>query len=262
MELELELVIDTREHWIFQDKYKEQLEKLNIKYTCKQLDVGDFVFRFKENTDTDNMGVEKTSKDIIIIERKTVDDYVSSIKSKRLHNQRIRLKKTLEENPSCTLIYLLEGDVERETFVRNSIIHCIIRDKIYYMNSSSMDKTFDVLVEIWKTVCKNPEFYSGKVTEINNDSHFDYLKNVKLEKKDNITTENCFILQLSQIPGISITMAKKIQEKYKNIHDLFAAYKLLENENNAKKQENMLTCIQSLGKKTSKKVYDYMWNSS
>ena len=86
-----------------------------------------------------------------------------------------------------------------------------------------------------------------------------------MKKKDNLTPTNCSILQLAQIPGISVSVANLIMSQYKSISNLVLNY----NGKEEKDKELMLANIEigtSTGKKRkmggilSKRVYQYLTN--
>ena len=76
-------IIDTREN---DDLYEKLLKNgiLKEKIEKKYLEIGDIL-----------LIDEKTGDTICIFERKTISDYISSVKSKRLANQILRMKTLL-----------------------------------------------------------------------------------------------------------------------------------------------------------------------
>jgi crossover junction endonuclease MUS81 len=97
------------------------------------------------------------------------------------------------------------------------------------------------------------------------DNNLEYLSTIKMKKKDNLTPTNCSILQLAQIPGISVSVANLIISQYKSISNLVLSY----NGKEEKDKELMLANIEigtSTGKKRkmgailSKRVYQYLTN--
>lgn len=76
-----------------------ELTNLQIPYEVKHLKVGDYTWICRERT---------TNKELVlpyIVERKRVDDFGSSIKDGRYHEQKFRLKQCGLQN----LIYLVES---------------------------------------------------------------------------------------------------------------------------------------------------------
>jgi len=66
----------------------------------------------------------------------------------------------------------------------------------------------------------------------------------------NIDKDNCYLLQLSQIPSISKELAKKIKDIYPSLMVLMTALK----DNG----ELILTKIDGIGKTKAKTIYDYL----
>lgn len=64
------------------------------------------------------------------------------------------------------------------------------------------------------------------------DQRLEYLKTIKLAKKDNMTPNNCYVCQLSQIPGVSIDMADVIANQYPSMLHLVQAYQRSDDQPN------------------------------
>ena len=103
-----------------------------------------------------------------------------------------------------------------------------------------------------------------RCTEINdttNITNTDYLECIKTKKKDNLTPNNCYILQLSQIPGVSTKIATMIVEKYPTINELLNSYNSIIN---VKEKELLLSPItinnRKLGKVLSTRIYKYLFH--
>ena len=95
----MNLVIDIRERSLINscEKLKriEKFKEVNI--ITKNLDLGDILIKDKDNND------------IIIIERKSVNDLIASIKDGRYAEQSFRLNGINHENHN--IIYLIEGSL-------------------------------------------------------------------------------------------------------------------------------------------------------
>jgi hypothetical protein len=99
---------------------------------------------------------------------------------------------------------------------------------------------------------------------VNCDERLEYLKTIKLAKKDNMTPENCYLCQLSQIPGVSIETANVIAGQYPSIRSLIMAYEALDN---VPSKENLLAELsitltndktRRLGNVISKRVFEFL----
>jgi ERCC4-type nuclease len=247
-----ELIIDTREH-----KLIELLRNDNIEFSIKQLDLGDIIYK-------------KDNNDYIIIERKTINDLIASIKDNRMREQKRRLMD-LKKSTNIKVLYLLEGRFEdgrglpRST-IYSSIVNTIIRDDLPLFRTLNLTETKDFIIKIYKQL----QTYSNNQQVIN----YDYLNTTDVEyatlthskKKENSNSHVCYINQLAQIPGISTTIASTIADSYPSIFFLIETYINLDCIND---KENLLSDVMILsnnkqrriGKILSKRVYDYLNNN-
>ena len=195
----MELICDCRE-----TKINQLLFEKNIEYKSTNLDIGDFRIIYN--------GKIKT-----IIERKSLNDLVSSIIDGRYKEQSLRLAN-IDNLHAHNIIYIIEGDLK--TYKPRTRINCeSIKSAMftlsYYkgfsvVNTISLNETADYIKFVFDKINKNPkaEPYSE------NNSKEEYVNVVKKIKKDNITKENIYILMLSQIPGISTKIAKSILDNF------------------------------------------------
>lgn len=260
----MDLIIDNRE-----TKIKEHFK--NQSYAkFKNLDMGDIQFHYDE-------------KILLVIERKTLQDLASSIKSGRYREQKMRLLNSNDINPN-QILYLIEGHIQKtdtidkvpySTFI-GSYINLLMRDDLKIIQTSGIDETIFFI----ETICKkinNKEINFDKLLQLNiqndndisnennisnqnNSIQTDYLSTLKGEKKKNITPENCCILQLTQIPNISIGIATEICNKYKSIFELCKLFE--ENGENALKDVTYSTTTGKqirIGDKRSKSIYKHLF---
>ena len=190
--MSIKIEIDCREL-----KLKEHFEN-NDNYIFKNLDIGDIIFYYNEEIR-------------YVIERKTICDLYSSIKDGRYKEQKARLFNNYSKNQ---IIYLLEGSINDNKKIFNidvihgSIINMLLRDNIKIIQTNSIEETIKYIKLIEKRL-DTIDFFETKPIE--------YCDTIKLKKKDNLTPERFQILQLAQIPGISINISKVIFNKYGNI---------------------------------------------
>jgi len=206
----------------------------NIQLITESLPIGDIII---------NDGTE----DKLIIERKSVNDLLSSIKDGRYEEQSYRLNGLNHHNHN--IIYLIEGDVNKvnrfkaDSGVEKLTLYSAMLSLNYYkgfsvFRSFSLDETANIICnmayKIGKDLTKKPYFQNkiqmeqtntSEVVELNSDnseeqSEKDYISVVKKVKKDNINTENIGEIMLCQIPGISSVTAIAIMEKFKTISNL------------------------------------------
>lgn len=238
----MEIHIDYREKELI-----SELTRLNIKHSVKNLDVGDVLI-----VDENNI--------YAVIERKTVKDYVSSIKDKRLPNQVIRMKQLNGEN--TFLLIIIEGSIlecaeSKNKFIQfkniySSILNRIFNDNFTVINSQNINDTVNWIINIHSKFIKNESIHNLKQVS--------YVDTVSIKKKLNIDHNNCYLLQLSQIPGVSTHIAKCISQYYQSMVILINAYNMCINDKcksvmlaNIKISEN-----KHIGLKLSEKIYQYI----
>ncbi len=233
----MKLIIDNREKSIIP-------LFTGIEYETANLDLGDFQI------------VNPEGEIVLIVERKTQADLISSIKDGRHREQKLRL---LNSNVS-NIAYLIEGKNDIKYFRPTdkssevgSILNTMFRDKLFVIRTLDMEETVLYIKTLLKKFTKNDFKFENK----------DYSSVIKLKKKANLTPENCFIAQLSQIPGVSNTISKCIVEKYPSMSELCKNYQNIETKECIKLLEN-LTFIQNsgksrkLGKVLSERIYNYL----
>jgi ERCC4-type nuclease len=241
--------IDTRESALLQQitnqvSFVPIFKSLELK--TETLPIGDIII---------NDGKE----DRLIIERKSINDLLSSIKDGRYEEQSYRL--TGLEHHNHNIIYLIEGDVNKvnrfksDNQVEKLTIYSAMFSLNYYkgfsvFRSFSLEESATIICnmayKIGKDINKKQYFQnsvtmepseSEKVsTDENEDNQEanekDYVNVIKKVKKDNITPENIGEIMLCQIPGISSVTALAVMEKFKTMQNLI---KELETNNNCLK---------------------------
>ena len=241
----MNIIIDCKEN----QKFIDVLHNYQINFTVQSLDLGDIVFTYHE-------------KNILYIERKTINDLAASLNDGRYHEQKARLK-------GKNALYLIEGSYEdldlkyNKTFnlekLKGCIINTMVRDNINVYLTKNMNESAIFIADIAKRLPK----YANLL--IKNDNHFEnitsndltYSNSLKSKKKDNMNTTVCFINQLHQIPGVSINMAQNIVDQYLSMSNLISKY------NETEDKEGMLKDIKinnrKLGPVVSKRVYEYLF---
>jgi ERCC4-type nuclease len=218
----------------------------NIKVISENLPIGDIIV-------TDN------NEDILIIERKSVSDLMSSIKDGRYEEQSYRLNGNKAHNHN--IIYLIEGDINKlnmnmfkDIKIEKLTFYSAIFSLNYYKGFSvirtlSLDETAlficNSTIKLMKGLTTNRKgFYSNNIPreiskEILNEleqqsmsnisenipenteqSKKDYIGLVKKVKKENITPENIDEIMLCQIPGVSSVTAISIIKEFKTLPNL------------------------------------------
>ena len=213
-----------------------------------------------ENLDIGDIQIRNNSEIIFVIERKTICDLSSSIKDGRHREQKVRLLNSgiNVEN----IMYLIEGDIDQvrmkclpKTTITSSIINTLIRDKIKIYRSRNINESIEFIDSVFKKILKDPSILQSKTT--------DYISTIKLKKKDNLNSSNCYLLQLGQIPGSSVKIAECVSLQYPTMLSLCQKYDSIPEEERPKLLENMKYSIQNnktrrIGKVLSERIYIYL----
>ena len=143
----MELIVDSREA-----KILEILDDLKINYQKRNLDIGDISITNHDNT-------------IILFERKTHKDLVSSLKDGRYKEQKVRILNELNNKRIKKCFYILEGsrkDIKQYEY--NSVlgvkISCELRDNISILETKDPLDTTKLILKFFDRlkVNKNKEF--------------------------------------------------------------------------------------------------------
>ena len=244
----MKIIIDEREASLY-DKCIDVLKKSDLttlSVTKQVLPLGDILFK----TNEDEL--------ICIIERKSLNDLISSIKDGRYEEQSHRLS----HNGECSLhqvIYLIEGmmSVLRTPQEKKLVYSCIASLNCFkgfsVLRSNSIQETAEMLVwmadKIDRTAGKIP--IVGEIAAVSTDKN--YCTVVKKTKKDNITPENIGEILLCQIPGISSTTAIAIMKNFTSFAHLMDEIKTNPNcldnltcESNGKTRKISKKCLESI----------------
>ena len=208
------------------------------------LNIGDIMII--DDSDKDNY------KNLLIIERKTINDLASSINDGRYTEQSFRLDKSSIHNHN--IIYLIEGDIRQYNggtrINKNTLYSSMVSLNTY--KGFSLQRSFDINETaniILQTVCKviknkfktdfhykneidesNESNESNESTESNesNESNksklikktTEYIDVIKQTKKSNINKDNVNEIMLSQLPSVSINVSKTVMSKFKTMKNL------------------------------------------
>jgi len=220
----------------------------NITIEIVTLDIGDIIL------------YDDDGKEIMIIERKTLNDLASSIKDGRYKEQGYRLSNCSLHNHN--IFYLIEGNlssynnnnkfnnnkfnnnkfnrIDKKTLLSAFVSITYFKGfSLYrtnnltetaewilsYANKIQKDKNQKCYYNIDKNNEKNNEKNNNNNNENNNENNNDiitetYVNVCSRVKKNNITLDNIGAIMLSQIPGVSTNVAEKIMQEYKTIGNL------------------------------------------
>jgi hypothetical protein len=227
----------------------------DVKVESQSLPIGDIIIFDEENQEMK-----------LVIERKSVNDLLASIKDGRYEEQSYRLNGLNHHNHN--IIYLVEGDINKmNRFKDNKSEKLTMYSAIFSLNyykGFSVIRTFSLeesaificnsLIKLSKERSNKKAFYNNnliksvnkveensnneekneykEIEECNEASDKDYVNVVKKVKKENITPDNIGEIMLCQIPGISSVTALSIMDKFKTLPNLL---KELEKDENCLK---------------------------
>ena len=134
-------------------------------------------------------------------------------------------------------------------------------------NTNTNNTTLDIQPIIVDSINTNttPEIELQNESNENNTDNNLYLQSIKKCKKENLTPKVWNQIALTNIPGISSTIAIKINEKYKSIKLLLQAYNTCSNEDERIKliSEIILTETDKqkrrIGPVIAKRIYEYLY---
>lgn len=250
----IKLFIDHRESEL--KKYFDK--KDNVFFS--NLDVGDIQFTFNDEI-------------VQVIERKNITDLATSIKDGRYREQKMRLLNNIDRNK---IIYLIEGNIRvgniaglPHTTLLGSMINAMLRDNIKVYRTNNLDESICFIELILSKLSKDGSklIYNGNNDDNVVDKNIEYVSSIKVKKKENMTESNCFLLQLSQIPGVSINIANAIHSNYHSMLYLCKKYDSFDNDSD---KINLLKDIsfnianektRKIGKVVSERVYKFLTSS-
>jgi ERCC4-type nuclease len=267
----MKIIIDERETALYEKCYSIiQGNSTSIQLSKQVLNLGDILIK----TDED--------KDVLLIERKSLSDLLSSIKDGRYEEQSYRLLHS-SGYPSHSIIYMIEGMFSQlRTLIEKKTVLSAITSLNFFkgfsvLRTCSIQETAENIV--WMAEKIDRDFGKGKtpyylhrpienIVVNNNEKDGEtgnilvqgsqntpnnYCTVVKKVKKDNVTPENIGEIILCQIPGISSINAIAIMKHFNSFLHLITELQnnpgCLENitiENNGKMRKINKSSIQNI----------------
>jgi len=238
----MKIVIDNREPQELKTILKSRFNNLEETIEERNLELGDIQFL-------------KDDKIILIFERKSLNDLISSIKDGRYNEQSFRLNEYELDNKN--IYYLIEGNImnfcnkNNETLQKmlfSSMLSLSYKKGFSLLHTNNIVETAEFIIRFYEKM-KNEKYIEKKeqTNEIkqDDDKYKDYCEVLKSSKKSKITKENINEIMLCQIPNVSINIASNLMEKYQTIENLIL--KLRENP-------DILNEIRILGKNSDRKI--------
>ena len=216
----MRIIVDYREHDLYDELYKLTTNGLGPFASTiekENLELGDVVL-MRENHEV-----------MMIFERKTLQDLISSIKDGRYEEQCYRLTHSNNLH-NHNKMYIIEGTLTcLVTYLEKKLVLSSLVSLNYFKGFSTMrtENVKDTALFIFQysekmdkdlMKARIPYYYSidKPCNEITQPSVTDYVNVVKKNKKQNINSQNIGHLMLCQIPGISSNIAKAILQNYDN----------------------------------------------
>jgi ERCC4-type nuclease len=240
------LIFDVREHDLIEQcqtiiNNDDTFSKINV--LIEQLPLGDII-------------INNGFTDVLLIERKSINDLASSITDGRYEEQSFRLNGIEQNNHN--IMYLIEGNLsdlnKRVKISKQAIYSALLTLGLYkgfsIMRTMNLIETAEFVCNSAKKIMNNTKdkkypFYYAIAKDMkdeclenneivngvckNNIIPDNYNSVVKRVKKENITPENIGELMLASIPSVGSSASKAIMTKYKDIESLVIA---LKNDNN------------------------------
>jgi ERCC4-type nuclease len=257
----MKIIVDDREH-----KLMEQLSMLfslsnptTFSLVKQTLILGDIVL----TRDTPDVG------ELCIIERKSLQDLLASVKDGRYEEQSHRLTHA-SNCPNHRIVYIIEGLMSSlRTPQEKKIVYSAITSLNLYkgfsvMRTATVNETAVLIYSMMNKIINNdkrgvlmynePRFSTPSTESINMIEQVDppnYCSVVKKVKKDNITTENIGEIILSQIPGVSSAIAISIMSNFDSFYHLIES---LQKDNTC--LENLTITTNDKTRKISKKALE------
>ena len=222
--------IDNREPCIIKDYFMNS-DKVYIS-KLKNLEQGDFIIR------------DPDENILLIIERKSINDLLSSVKDSRYSEQSERYLQL--DLPSNKIVYIIEGNYEnfsKDTIEFKTIYSCIF--------SLSYNKGFTLLFteNLHSTIILIEQFIN-RLIENKPCSKF----KLNLIKKKSITVKNIDSYMLNLVPGIGITTSEDILKNFNgNLYNLISEVRI-----NKDVLNNILIKSKKISSKVIKNIKEYL----
>jgi ERCC4-type nuclease len=263
----MKIILDNREHLLY-DKIQSALfatPMQHIQITFEPIPLGDIIIQSDED------------KPIVIIERKSLSDLLSSIKDGRYEEQSYRLSHSNECCPH-NIIYLIEGmfsilrNPQEKKIALSDILSLNHFKGFSVLRTNNMQETADIIIafadKLSREYAKGKNgFYmttrppplldgispDGYPPDEKKEEEITYSNVVKKVKKENLTPENMGEIILSQIPGISSITAKAIILKFGSLVKMID---VLKSSDSKQEFENITYMTNGKSRRIGKTTYE------
>lgn len=239
----MKIVIDTRETALINACSQKIPNYPHIHLVVTRLDIGDIEIYYNDTL-------------VLVWERKTLQDLLSSLKDNRYEEQSMRL---LSQYSPHNIVYIIEGIMNQVTAQERGLIYSTMTSlsffkKVHIWRSVHSQDTADQLI-----ICANKiykQYNNGQTIEDPLVPHHSYSDTIKRVKKENVNPDNIGELMLCQIPGISNTTANAIMEKVEG--DFSQLLKVLREEPDELSIILIGKTQRKIGKKVIGKMRDFL----
>jgi ERCC4-type nuclease len=214
----MKIRIDNRERSLIKlmQALKKQYEFNNLDLVVEKLDVGDII-------------IESNGKELLIVERKSLNDLAGSIKDGRYDEQSFRLSSY--NIPNHNIVYLLEGNMftweDKRRKMQAKTLYAAMFSLNYYkgfsvIKTNDIMETAEYILRLADKLSreKTKNAYYHEINENNKGQNKKYCEVVSKVKKKNLTPENIGEIILSQIPGVNSTTSMAVLKKYGSLYNL------------------------------------------
>lgn len=246
--MQVTIIVDNRETKLYQVLQ-------NLCQTCPSIQLTQAVL------DIADVHIQCTDPEIkLFFERKTIADLAASIKDSRYQEQKYRMLSALP--PQC-ITYVIEGatiSARSEHGLNRSVylgmyMHTMYRDGMHVVFTKNTDETAQWIYDVANKLQKNPE----KFLQSQGGNSNDYIstRKAKMRKIDNMTPQYCYLMQLSQIPGVSLKLAEAIAQVYPSFYRLCDTFEKCASDS---ERIALLAKIPLIGQKKAAVIVDYLRN--
>ena len=224
----MKLLVDNREPRGLKELLSIRLED---KVEFLNLEIGDFQI------------IDNSKNVVLLVERKSYEDLICSIKDGRYSEQSYRLNEYPLDNHK--IYYLIEGETTNFINKSNQTEVKMLFSSIF---SLSFLKEFSIIkCNGWLESAEFLIRFFEKIEnlKITNNETKDYTSVIKSSKKSNITKDNINEVMLMQIPGISSTVSNQLMNEYHSIFNLV---------NQLREDENCLNNFKIKTKNSERKI--------
>ena len=254
----IQVLVDYREA-----KLIDALNKiLPIEPISTNLEIGDIQIKGSSNSSN------SSNSFTLLFERKAGNDLAASIKDHRYSEQKKRILSALPPH-ACT--YILEGSVfgnQRsiststynanisQTILESAMIHTMYRDKMHVITTPDINATASFIASVYAKCVAHPEYFISDSTRVTS-SECEYASTLKTKTKkiENIDKHTCYLMQLSQIPGVSYKIAKEIATVYPTYQTLLSTLQACSTE---KEKLKILTSINMIAMKKARTILEFI----